>query len=147
MKHTYPERCGDTAHNNGDEVVEVTIGGGSEFQGLEADFVKSFVINAEGLIGVLDKLVHRQGGVVRLEKFWSVIVYWFGGQRSSPRQRCRTPFRTGISTCLGFLLSKRIPSGWARRSMCTSYDLGNPHGSWRSGGYPYQRQYHRRASG
>jgi hypothetical protein len=49
-------------------VVQVTICRSSQFQGLEADLIESFVINAEGLIGIFDKLVHGKCGVVRLKK-------------------------------------------------------------------------------
>ena len=37
-----------------------------ELQGSEADVVQSFVVNAEGLVRVLDQLVDREGGVVWL---------------------------------------------------------------------------------
>jgi len=58
---------GDTGHGDGDEVVQVTVGGGGELEGSEADVVKGFVIDAVGLIGVLDELVHGEGGVVGLD--------------------------------------------------------------------------------
>jgi hypothetical protein len=48
-------------------MVEVTIGGGGELQGAEANFVQRLVINAESLIRVLDELVDREGGIVRLD--------------------------------------------------------------------------------
>jgi len=47
-------------------MVEVTIGGCRELKGPEADIVKSFIINAEGLIRVLDKLVYGKGSVIGL---------------------------------------------------------------------------------
>lgn len=58
VSQTYSEGGGDSAHDDGDEVVQVTVGGGGELEGLEADVVQSLVINAEGLIGVLDELMH-----------------------------------------------------------------------------------------
>ena len=60
------EASGDTGHGGGDEMVQVTVCGGSEFQGSEADVVEGFVINGEGLVGVLNKLMDGEGGVVRL---------------------------------------------------------------------------------
>ena len=60
------DRAGDTRHSNGDEMVQITVGWGGELEGSEADIVKSFVINAHDLIGVLDKLMHGEGGVVWL---------------------------------------------------------------------------------
>jgi hypothetical protein len=55
---------GDTGHGGGDEVVKITVGGGGELEGSEADIVESFVIDAVGLIGVLDELVDGEGSVV-----------------------------------------------------------------------------------
>ena len=40
------EAGGDTAHGGGDEVVQVTVGGGGELEGSEADIVESLVVNA-----------------------------------------------------------------------------------------------------
>jgi hypothetical protein len=57
----------DTGHDHRHKVVEVTVGGGGEFQCTEADVVKSFVIDTESLIGVLDQLVNGEGGVVGLK--------------------------------------------------------------------------------
>ena len=47
-------------------MVKITIGWGGELEGSEADIIKSFVINAHNLIGVLDKLMDREGSVVWL---------------------------------------------------------------------------------
>mmetsp|Transcript_31309 Transcript_31309/g.79466 ORF Transcript_31309/g.79466 Transcript_31309/m.79466 type:complete len:502 (-) Transcript_31309:80-1585(-) len=60
------ERAGDARHDGRHEVVEVTEGGGGELEGTEADVVQGLVVNAEALVGVLDKLVDREGGVVGL---------------------------------------------------------------------------------
>jgi hypothetical protein len=57
----------DARHDGRDEVVEVAVGGGRELQGTEADIIKSLVVDTEGLVRVLDELVHREGGVVRLD--------------------------------------------------------------------------------
>ena len=38
-------------------MVEVAVSGGCEFEGAEADVVKGLVVNAEGLVRVLHKLV------------------------------------------------------------------------------------------
>jgi hypothetical protein len=48
-------------------MVEITVGGGGELEGSEADIVERFIIDAVGLIGVLDELVDGEGGVVRLD--------------------------------------------------------------------------------
>ena len=47
-------------------MVEVSIGGLGQLQCPEADIVKSLVVNAEGLIGVLHQLVNRERSIVRI---------------------------------------------------------------------------------
>ena len=47
-------------------MVEIAVGGGGEFEGSEANVVESLVVDAVGLVGVLDELMDGQGGVVRL---------------------------------------------------------------------------------
>ena len=64
MMRDQPEAGGDTGHGEGDEVVEVAVGGGGQLQRAEADVVQSLVVDAERLVGVLDQLVDGQGGVV-----------------------------------------------------------------------------------
>ena len=61
------QRGGDTRHGEGDEVVQVAVCGSGELQRAEADVVQGLVVDAEGLVGVLDQLMDRQGGVVRLD--------------------------------------------------------------------------------
>ena len=64
---THTQAGGDTRHNDRDELVEITVLGSAELEGPEADIVQSLVVNAEGLIRVLNELMNRQGGVVRLD--------------------------------------------------------------------------------
>ena len=47
-------------------MVKISIGGGGELEGSEADIVEGLVINAHDLISVLDELMDGEGGVVRL---------------------------------------------------------------------------------
>ena len=56
----------DSGHDDGDKVVEVTVGGGRELQRPEANVIKGFVIDTECLVGVLDKLVDGKGCIVWL---------------------------------------------------------------------------------
>jgi hypothetical protein len=58
--------AGDAGHGSRHEVVEVAIGGGGELESAEADVVKCFVIEAEALVSVFDKLVDTKGGIVGL---------------------------------------------------------------------------------
>ena len=60
------EAASDTGEGSRDQMVKITVGWGGELEGSEADIIKSFVINAHNLIGVLDKLMDREGGVVWL---------------------------------------------------------------------------------
>merc|ERR1712195_389959 len=55
---------GDAGHGSRHEVVEVTVGGGGELEGTEADVVKGFVVKAHALISVFYELVDGEGGVV-----------------------------------------------------------------------------------
>ena len=48
-------------------MVQVTVRRGVELQGSETDVVESLVIDTEGLVGVLDKLVNREGSVIWLD--------------------------------------------------------------------------------
>ena len=47
-------------------MVKITVGGGGELEGSEADIVEGLVINAHDLISVLDELMDGEGGVVGL---------------------------------------------------------------------------------
>ena len=60
------EAASDTGDSGGNEMVKITVGGGGELEGSEADIVEGFVINAHDLIGVLNELMDGEGGVVRL---------------------------------------------------------------------------------
>merc|ERR1712066_897710 len=59
------EAAGNTGESSRNEMVKITIGRGGELEGSEADIIEGLVINAHNLIGVLDKLMDREGGVVR----------------------------------------------------------------------------------
>mmetsp|Transcript_8068 Transcript_8068/g.14386 ORF Transcript_8068/g.14386 Transcript_8068/m.14386 type:complete len:454 (+) Transcript_8068:282-1643(+) len=54
-------------HGSAHKVVEVTVGGGGELEGAEANIVEGLVIENHDLISVLNKLVDRESGVVRLD--------------------------------------------------------------------------------
>ncbi len=55
-----------TGDGGGDQMVQITVGGRGQLERAEADVVQSFVVQTEGLIGVLDKLMHGQDAIVRL---------------------------------------------------------------------------------
>ena len=57
-----PEAGGDARHGERHQVIQVTISGCGKFQGTEANVVKGFVIDAEGFICVLNKLVDCNKG-------------------------------------------------------------------------------------
>jgi len=61
------EAGGDTGHDEGDEVVQVAVGGGRQLERSEADVVESLVVDAEGLVRVLHELVHGECRVVWLD--------------------------------------------------------------------------------
>jgi hypothetical protein len=71
-------------------MVQVTVGGGGDLQGAEADAVKGLVVEGETLVGILDKLVDREGGVVWLHD--SVRHLGGGNDRVSGHDAIRVLF-------------------------------------------------------
>jgi hypothetical protein len=74
------QAAGDTGEGSRDEMVKITIGWGGELKGSEADIVKGFVINAHNLIGVLNKLMDGEGGVVWLNNGVRDLGGWHDGE-------------------------------------------------------------------
>merc|ERR1719440_116732 len=74
------EAAGDTGESSGNEMVKITVGWGGELEGSEADIIKSLVINAHNLIGVLDELMDREGGVVWLNDGIRHLGGWHDGE-------------------------------------------------------------------
>jgi len=70
----------DTGESSRDEMVKITVGWGGELKGSEADIVKGLVINAHDLIGVLNKLMDREGGVVWLDDGIRHLWGWHDGE-------------------------------------------------------------------
>mmetsp|Transcript_5832 Transcript_5832/g.11227 ORF Transcript_5832/g.11227 Transcript_5832/m.11227 type:complete len:313 (+) Transcript_5832:51-989(+) len=60
------KRARHAGHDGRHQMVEVAEGRGGELESTKADVVERLVVNAEALVGVLDKLMHGEGGVVRL---------------------------------------------------------------------------------
>lgn len=56
----------DTGHDDGDKMVEISVCRCSELECPEANVVQRFIVDTEGLIRVLDELVNRKRGIVRL---------------------------------------------------------------------------------
>ena len=61
-----PQTGGHARHSEGDQVIEVSVGGVGQLQGPEADVIQRLIVNAESLISVLHQLMHREGGIVGL---------------------------------------------------------------------------------
>ena len=85
------EAGGYTRHDEGDEVVEVTVSWGSELEGTETNVVEGLVVDTEGLVRVLDELVDGESGVVGLDDgvgdLSSLSCMHFRSRRSSPWAR------------------------------------------------------------
>ena len=60
------EAASDTGDGSRDQVVKITVGGGGELKGSEADIVEGLVIDAHNLISVFDQLMDGKGGIVWL---------------------------------------------------------------------------------
>ena len=74
------EAAGDTGESGGHEMVEITVGGGGQLEGSEADIVEGLVVNAHDIIGVLDELMDREGGVVGLDDGIGDLGGWHDGE-------------------------------------------------------------------
>ncbi len=74
------EASGDTRHDGGDEVVEITVAWVVELERAHADVVESLVVDAEGLIGVLDELMDGEGGVVGFNNGIGDLWRWNNGE-------------------------------------------------------------------
>jgi len=74
------EAASDTGEGSRYEMVKISVGWGGELEGSEADIVKGFVINAHNLIGVLNKLMHGEGGVVWLDDGIGNLWGWHDGE-------------------------------------------------------------------
>lgn len=70
----------NSGHGGGDQMVKITISGGGELEGSEADVVKGFVVNDHALIGVLDQLMDGEGGVVGLDDGVRDLGGWHNGE-------------------------------------------------------------------
>ena len=105
------ETGGDTRHGEGDQMVEITICGVGELEGTEADVVKSLIVNAVGLICVLNKLVNRESGIVWLHH--------------SVRDLGRRHNRVGVHDPVGVLLPDlRDEKGAHARSSAATKGVG-----------------------
>jgi hypothetical protein len=60
------KRASSSANGSRDEVVKIAVCWSGQLKGSEADIVQGLVIKGKALVGVLDKLVHGEGAVVRL---------------------------------------------------------------------------------
>ncbi len=52
------QAAGDAGHDGGDEVIEVSEGGGGELEGAEADVIQGLIVEHHALVRVLHQLVH-----------------------------------------------------------------------------------------
>ena len=57
---------GHTRHRGRDEMIQIAIGGCCQLQRAKADVVQRFVVDAVGLVSVLDQLMNGESGVVGL---------------------------------------------------------------------------------
>jgi hypothetical protein len=69
----------DSRHGQRNQMIEITVGRSGEFESAEADIIQGFVIDAKGLVGVLDQLMHGESGVVRLDNSVRDLGRWYNG--------------------------------------------------------------------
>ena len=60
------ETACDSWDGSWDQVIKITIGGGGELKGSEADIIEGLVIDDHALISILNELMDWEGGVVGL---------------------------------------------------------------------------------
>lgn len=75
------ETGGNARHDCRDEVVEVSIGGGVEFEGTNADIVQGLVVDTESLVRVFDELMDGESGVVGFNNGVGYLWRWDNGER------------------------------------------------------------------
>ena len=73
-----PEASSDPWHGKRHQMIEISIGGCSQFQGSEANVIQGLIIDAECFICVLNQLVDGQGCIIRLHN----SVRDFGGRNN-----------------------------------------------------------------
>ena len=61
-------------------MVQIAVSGGGELKGAEANVVEGLVINAIGLVSVLNQLMHGEGGVVGLDDGVGHFGRWDDGK-------------------------------------------------------------------
>ena len=61
-------------------MVEISVGGGGELEGSEADIIEGLVIDAHDLISVLNELMHGESGVVWLNDGVGDLGGWHNGE-------------------------------------------------------------------
>merc|ERR1719331_34440 len=73
------EAAGDTGEGGRDEMVQISVGWGGELESSEANIVKGLVVNAHDIIGVLNKLMDGESGVVWLDDGIGHLGGWHDG--------------------------------------------------------------------
>jgi hypothetical protein len=74
------QAASDTGDSGRDQMIEVTVGWGGQFQSSEADIIQSFIINDLDLIGVFDQLMDRQSSIVWLNNGIGHLGGWEHGE-------------------------------------------------------------------
>jgi hypothetical protein len=75
------EAARHTGHGGRDQVVKITEGWRRQLERAEADVVQGLVIEHHALVGVLNKLMHGEGGVVWLDDSVGHLWRWENGER------------------------------------------------------------------
>jgi hypothetical protein len=97
---------GDTRHYCRDEVVEVSIGRGGEFEGTNANIIQSLIVNTEGLVRVLNELLY----IINTMTSEVGDIHEPRGWHCKAQQQYQTPLVMG------------------QRKTLPSFDLGTLHG-------------------
>lgn len=72
-------------------MVEITVRWRGELESPETDVIERLVVNTERLVSVLNKLMYRQRGIVRLHNSVRHLPHVNNSVTATCQQQCQTP--------------------------------------------------------
>ena len=108
-----PQTAGNATHCSGDQMVQITVSGGGQFKGSEANIVKCLVIDDHAFICVFDQLMDWKSGIVGLND----SVRHLGGRHNWEG------FHDSIRVLFSDLADKKCSHSWSSASSERVSDL------------------------
>ena len=107
------QTAGNATHCSGDQMVQITVSGGGQFKGSEANIVKCLVIDDHAFICVFDQLMDWKSGIVGLND----SVRHLGGRHNWEG------FHDSIRVLFSDLADKKCSHSWSSASSERVSDL------------------------